>query len=108
MISRPVAFNSVASAVIAMVGDGLTRARRSARKGMTSLYLDQKRVMLTYGQNPLFGKSSLAIPTRIALERIEPHQPAHSAGLGAGTARARSPQRSGKWEAAPVLIRSPI
>jgi hypothetical protein len=34
MISRPAAFNSVASAVIAMVGDGLTRARRSARKGM--------------------------------------------------------------------------
>jgi hypothetical protein len=37
MMSRPAAFNSVASAVIAIVGDGLTRARRSARKGMISL-----------------------------------------------------------------------
>src|ERR1700719_3510723 len=33
-ISRPAAFNSVASAVIAIVGDGLTRDRRSARKDM--------------------------------------------------------------------------
>ena len=39
MMSRPAAFNSVARAVIAMVGDGLTRARRSARKGMTGLRL---------------------------------------------------------------------
>src|SRR5215472_8034203 len=37
-ISRPAAFSSVASAVIAIVGDGLTRARRSARKGMAQLY----------------------------------------------------------------------
>src|ERR1700759_5308632 len=37
MMSRPAAFNSVASAVIAIVGDGLTRARRSARKDMTGL-----------------------------------------------------------------------
>src|SRR3974390_1950014 len=35
MISRPAAFNSVGRAVIAMVGEGLTRARRSARKDMT-------------------------------------------------------------------------
>src|SRR5437763_16290386 len=34
-MSRPAAFNSVASAVIAIVGDGFTRARRSARKDMT-------------------------------------------------------------------------
>src|SRR5262249_27418828 len=39
MMSRPAAFNSVASAVIAMVGDGLTRARRSARNGITGLRL---------------------------------------------------------------------
>src|SRR5215472_15645508 len=38
MMSRPAAFSSVASAVIAMVGDGLTRARRSARNGMMELH----------------------------------------------------------------------
>ncbi|HYM73229.1 MAG TPA: sigma-70 family RNA polymerase sigma factor [Stellaceae bacterium] len=37
MMSRPDAANSVASAVMAMVGEGLTRARRSARKAMISL-----------------------------------------------------------------------
>src|SRR5215469_10298347 len=36
MMSRPAAFNSVASAVIAMVGEALTRARRSARNVITS------------------------------------------------------------------------
>src|SRR5258705_6552008 len=40
MMSRPAAFSSVASAVIAMVGEGLTRARRSARNGMTLTQLD--------------------------------------------------------------------
>src|SRR5215471_9690174 len=39
MMSRPAAFNSVASAVIAIVGEGLTRARRSARKAMMQLQL---------------------------------------------------------------------
>jgi hypothetical protein len=34
---RPAAFGSVASAVIALVGDGLTRARRSARNGIIGL-----------------------------------------------------------------------
>src|ERR1700722_12132776 len=37
MMSRPEAANSVASAVMAIVGEGLTRARRSARKAMVSL-----------------------------------------------------------------------
>ena len=35
-MSRPAAFNSVASAVIAIVGEGFTRARRSARKAMAT------------------------------------------------------------------------
>src|SRR5919198_35782 len=35
MMSRPAAFNSVASAVMPIVADGFTRARRSARKAMT-------------------------------------------------------------------------
>src|SRR5438034_11608316 len=39
MMSRPAALSSVASAVIAMVGEGLTRARRSARNGMARLQL---------------------------------------------------------------------
>src|SRR6516164_5878511 len=45
MMSRPAAFSSVASAVIAMVGEGLTRARRSARNGITGLwfYKDKRR-----------------------------------------------------------------
>src|SRR5215831_12713520 len=37
-MSPPAAFSSVASAVIAIVGDGLTRARRSARNGMMELH----------------------------------------------------------------------
>src|SRR5580704_18659558 len=37
MMSRPDAASSVASAVIAIVGEGLTRARRSARKAMVLL-----------------------------------------------------------------------
>ena len=41
-IACPAAFNSVASAVIAIVGEGLTRARRSARKDMTSLRCKEK------------------------------------------------------------------
>src|ERR1700730_8500843 len=36
IMSRPPAFSSVASAVIAIVGDGFTRARRSARNDITN------------------------------------------------------------------------
>src|SRR5205807_3963343 len=36
MTSRPAAFNSVARAVIAIVGEGFTRARRSARRAMAA------------------------------------------------------------------------
>src|SRR5579864_9287994 len=40
MISRPAAFSSVASAVIAIVGDGFTRARRLASKDMIGCGLE--------------------------------------------------------------------
>src|SRR5215467_12862670 len=51
MMSRPAAFSSVASAVIAIVGDGLTRARRSARNGMMELHpkRDKQNTLPSYG-----------------------------------------------------------
>src|SRR5215475_15176779 len=61
MISRPDAFSSVASAVIAMVGDGLTRARRSARKGMEA-YTSNGSKLPTLRAGPLLVKPSFLYP----------------------------------------------
>src|SRR5258708_1432005 len=52
MISRPAAFNSVAIAAIALVGAGLTRARRAARKDLTSPYLQRSKLRQLTGGPP--------------------------------------------------------
>src|SRR5437764_11272894 len=49
MMSRPAAFNSVARAVIAMVGDGFTRARRSASRDMACFRRENDRPNLVAG-----------------------------------------------------------
>src|SRR5437763_12971191 len=49
MTSRPAAFNSVARAVIAMVGEGFTRAKRSASRDMACFRRENDRPNLVVG-----------------------------------------------------------
>src|SRR5438132_1905245 len=80
MMSRPAAFNSVARAVIAMVGEGLTRARRSARKGMRKPKVKGVCVSKLHANPPCCEAGSsavLAVPRRnsarcMALDRRRP------------------------------------
>src|SRR5690242_13928806 len=71
MMSRPDAFNSVASAVIAIVGEGLTRARRSARSGMRRLQVYGSRAG-TLMPAALVGKSLGEVCSRSTRTREEP------------------------------------